>query len=93
MKIVLNDMLSNCDKSVYYFLMDDLGIEEVFYNVLEDFYNLKFLLLLGNNIFVLLLFLLEYKRGLEFFNIVNNCFECIEDGIFEYLDNVKVIEF
>lgn len=93
MKIVLNDMFSNCDKSVYYFLMDDLGIEEVFYNVLEDFYNLKFLLLLGNYIFVLLLFLLEYKRGLEFFNIVNNWFECIEDRIFEYLDNVKVIEF
>lgn len=93
MKIVLNDMFSNCDKSVYYFLMDDLGIEEVFYNVLEDFYNLKFLLLLGNYIFVLLLFLLEYKRGLEFFNIVNNWFECIEGGIFEYLDNVKVIEF
>lgn len=93
MKIVLNDMFSNCDKSVYYFLMDDLGIEEVFYNVLEDFYNLKFLLLLGNYIFVLLLFLLEYKRGLEFFNIVNNWFECIEDGIFEYLDNIKVIEF
>lgn len=92
MKIVSNDTFSNCDKSVHHLLMDDLGIEEVSHNALEDFYNLKSLSLSGNYISALSPFLLEYKRGLESFNIANNRLERIEDGTFEYLDNVKVIE-
>lgn len=91
MKIVTNDTLQDCDKSVDYISMARLGIEEVSENAFSDFYNLEILTLADNNISVLPPHLLDYKRGLTYFMIENNHIERIEDETFKDLENVRFI--